>query len=171
MHTKIPITRMHVVMELGRFLLMAFTRREVATPSSASEARPPSDAGQFHHIVAFGSLGFPHSDAGEDAHMEAIASKGIVPSAERHDSLIGTIESLGTSPSRQFIRHLSEVQVASSTLPTTAIVKRRRASWSINFRAFAEQMDTIIKPNSAAQANPSAKAIAEEILRQQQHKK
>ena len=39
---------------------------------------------------------------------------------------------------------------------------------STNFRAFAEQVDAVIKANSVAKVIPSAEAIAEEVLKQQQ---
>jgi hypothetical protein len=38
----------------------------------------------------------------------------------------------------------------------------------MNFRAFAEQVDAVIKANSAETVIPSTEAIAEEDLRQQQ---
>ncbi len=39
----------------------------------------------------------------------------------------------------------------------------------MNFRAFADQLDAVIKANSAAKEIPSAEAIADDVLRQQQH--
>jgi len=40
---------------------------------------------------------------------------------------------------------------------------------AINFQAFAEHMDAVIKSNSAAKVIPYAEAIAEKVLRQHQH--
>ncbi len=45
------------------------------------------------------------------------------------------------------------------------------ATRSLNITSFVEQVDTVIKASSAAQVIPSAKAIAEEVLRQQQHRR
>jgi hypothetical protein len=55
-----------------------------------------------------------------------------------------------------------------STSYYTSIDERFGTTVSMNFRAFADQMDAFIKVNSAAKVIPSAMAIAEEVLRQHQ---
>ncbi len=59
---------------------------------------------------------------------------------------------------------------ASASLLATATVERNMVSSNVNVRAFAQQVDAVIKANSAAQVIPIAKAIAEELLRQQDQK-
>jgi hypothetical protein len=54
-----------------------------------------------------------------------------------------------------------------SALPLAiATVEHKMISRTVEFWAFAQQVDTTIKANSSAQVVPSAKAIAEEVLRQ-----
>ncbi len=55
-----------------------------------------------------------------------------------------------------------------ATTLATATVERNTRTSTMDFRDFAQQVDAIIKANSAAQVIPFAEAIAEEVLRQQQ---
>ena len=58
-----------------------------------------------------------------------------------------------------------------STLPLNiATAEHIMVSRTVDFRAFPQQVDTVIEANSAAQVIPSAEAIAAEVLRQQEHK-
>ncbi len=75
-----------------------------------------------------------------------------------------------TAPSLR-IRQPFSTHVASTTLPTSAIAQISMALESIDFRAFARQVDSVSKANSAAQVIPFAEAIADEVLRQQHHKR
>ena len=51
----------------------------------------------------------------------------------------------------------------------TATVDRNTSTWTVDFRAFAQHVDTVIKANSTTQVIYSAEAIAAEVLKQQQH--
>ena len=59
-------------------------------------------------------------------------------------------------------------QDATITPPSTAIAERNTRTSNVDFRAFAQQVDLVIKANSAAQVIPFAEAIAAEVLKQQQ---
>ena len=85
--------------------------------------------------------------SGLDPHIGASGSLGTDPSVPGQDYLIGASGSLVTAPSLR-IRQLSSTQVTSTTFPTTAIDEINMASGSIKFRAFAQQVDTVIKANS-----------------------
>ena len=151
---------------------LGFTRRELGAAVTAPE-------GEALERMTSESLGSGHLDAGEDSHIVVLGLEldphigtsgglGNDPSVPGHDSLIGVSGSLVTTPSLR-IRQPSSTLVASSTLPTIAIAEINMASGSINFQAFAQHVDFVIKANSTAQVIPSAEAIAEEVLRQQQH--
>jgi hypothetical protein len=127
------------------------------------------------------SLGSGHSDAVEDSRIVELgsgldphigASGGLVSdhSVPGQDSLIAAFGSLVTAPSLR-IRHPSSTHVPLATLPTIIIAEISMPSGSIDFRAFARQVDFVIKANSAAQVIPSAKAIADEVLRHHQHQR
>ena len=127
----------------------------------------PSPTGIDSCIRAFTSLRTVLSTAGQDYLIEASRSLRIASSTAGQGSFIEASGSLGTAPSWR-IRQSSLPHVATTTTSTT-IAKRFLTTTVINFRVFAEQMDAVIKSNSAAKVNPSAEAIAEEVLRQQQH--
>ncbi len=152
-------------------LTMGFTRRNVGAEATAPEGdeheRMASDslinstsvAGQDPHVVESSGWGIAPFAAEQDAHNVATSSLGNATSSAGHD-----LGSLRTAQSQR-IRHPSLPQATAAT-PSTAIVDRITVTWSINFRAFAEQVDAVIKANSATQVIPSAEAIAEEVLKQ-----
>jgi hypothetical protein len=130
---------------------MGFTRRAVGAAAIAIEAHAPPPSRLDPHIVASGSLG---TIALSHARQEPL----IVASR----SLVAASSATGQQPS---LPH-----VVSSAPPTT-IIERYMGTGSLNIGAFAQQVDTVIKANSAAQVIPSAEAIAEEVLRQQKHRR
>ena len=105
------------------------------------------------------------TEAGDDQERMASDSLPHAPSPTGMDPHIGASASLETAPSRQVWQHSLPHIVA--TTPTLAIAERFDTTMSMNFRAFADQVDAVIKANSAAKVIPSAEAIAEEVLMQQ----
>ncbi len=57
-------------------------------------------------------------------------------------------------------------QDATTLFIATATVERNTRTSTVDFRAFAQQVDTVIKANSGAQVIPFVEAIAEALLRQ-----
>jgi hypothetical protein len=110
------------------------------------------------------SSSLPHdpSPTEIDSHIGASTSLGTTPSTADQDSRIEAYGSLWTAPSRRIYQH-SLPHVATTT-PSTSIVERSSTTWIINYRAFAEQMDAVIKASSAAKVTPFAEVIAEKVL-------
>ena len=105
---------------------MGFTRRAAGAAAIAIEAHALSASRLDPHIVALGSLGT--SALSHAQHEPLIVASGSLAAA----SLVA-----GQQPS---LPH-----VVSSAPPSTAIVERYMGTRSLNNRAFAEQVDTIIK--------------------------
>ncbi len=100
-----------------------------------------------------------------------VRAEATAPDGDEHErmasvSLINASSVTGQDPQSQRIRQPSLPQATAAT-PSTAIAERITVTGSMNFRAFAEQVDAVIKANSAAQVIPSAEAIAAEVLKQQ----
>jgi hypothetical protein len=130
---------------------MGFTRMAVGAAAIAIEAHAPSALRLGPHIVASGSLGT--IDLSHARQEPLIVASG---------SLAAASSTVGQQPS---LPHVI------SSAPPIAIAERYMGTRSLNIRAFAEQVDTAIKANSATQVIPSDEAIAEEVLRQQKHRR
>jgi hypothetical protein len=151
--------------------MMGFTRRNVGVEATAPDGdehkRMASGslinaslvAGQNPHVVESSGLEIAPFAAEQDAHNVVTSSLGNATSSAGHD-----LGSLRTAQSQR-IRQPSLPQ-ATTTTPSIAIAERITVTWSMNFRAFAGQVDAVIKANSAAQVIPSAEAIAAEVLKQ-----
>jgi len=136
---------------------MGFSRR---APSDASIA---TESGDGHERMADGNLPHVLLPTCIDSHTGASTSLRSAPLNAGQESFIEASGSLGTAPSRR-IRQSSLPHVAEKTT-STVIDERFSTTTVINFRAFAKQMDAVIKSNSAAKVIPFAEAIVEEVLR------
>ena len=152
LHAHIATHHPYACREGARSLLtMGFTRRAVGAAAIAIEAHAPSASHLDPHIEVSGNMG----------------TAALSPA--RQEPVIVASRSLAAASSAPAQRP-SLPHVVSAT-PPTVIVERNMTTGSVNLRAFVEQVDTVIKANSAAQVIPSAEAIAEEVLREQQHQR
>ena len=108
-------------------LTMGFSRR---APGDAAIA---PEGGDDHERMASGSLPHDPSPTGMDPHIGASAS-------------------LETALSRRIWQH--SLPHTTATTPTTEIAKRFGAIVSMNFRAFADQVDKLVVMEAALQDRP-----------------